>query len=256
MREHDPALVFALDFDHLQVQPVVLVRRLLGAVFRRQSDALERELDVVGGHFAEPVREHLSRFQTELDDGRRDLLDLGRRIELELGRIRLLRHQPLEDGAHDIALPRPGAVRGVEHGEIAVDAHGDAGARPGLGRRIDRIDQRRTSEGRQEVAAIEMGGRHQSLLEAERPMDAIGGRMGRPVAHGDRSGGIRQASSPGTKPTVKTGRMSGPAPAVACGSIKSVRGKFWQRYFVVGIMNSAPARMPDGQRCVTAFCRV
>ena len=27
-------------------------------------------------------------------------------------------------------------------------------------------------------------------------------------------------------------------------------------YFVVGIMNSAPARMPDGQRCVTAFCRV
>jgi hypothetical protein len=28
------------------------------------------------------------------------------------------------------------------------------------------------------------------------------------------------------------------------------------RYFVVGIMNSAPARMPDGHRCVTAFCRV
>ena len=27
-------------------------------------------------------------------------------------------------------------------------------------------------------------------------------------------------------------------------------------YFVVGIMNSAPARMPEGQRCVTAFCRV
>jgi hypothetical protein len=27
-------------------------------------------------------------------------------------------------------------------------------------------------------------------------------------------------------------------------------------YFVVGIMKSAPARMPDGQRCVTAFCRV
>jgi hypothetical protein len=28
------------------------------------------------------------------------------------------------------------------------------------------------------------------------------------------------------------------------------------RYFVVGIMKSAPARMPEGQRCVTAFCRV
>ncbi len=55
--------------------------------------------------------------------------DFGRGIELELGGIRFLLHQPLKNHAHDVAIPGPGAVGRVEDGEIAVDAHGDAGAR-------------------------------------------------------------------------------------------------------------------------------
>ena len=79
----------------VQVQPVVLVRR--HGVLRRQADALERELDVVGRHLAEAVGEHLTRLQAELDDGRRDLLDLRRGVELELRGIGLLLHQALMD---------------------------------------------------------------------------------------------------------------------------------------------------------------
>ena len=98
----------------------------------------------------------------------------------------------------------------------------------------------------------------QQALRAER--DLVEGRhvKGSRYADSRRSGPDGQLKlcfpSGSPPPSVTIANGYGRRPAARRPWPQSARAR--RRYFVVGIMNSAPARMPDGQRCVTAFCRV
>ena len=84
------------------------------------------------------AREFQPFLQRELDGLIVDLLYVGGRVVLPLGRARLEFHEPLADGQDDVHFERTGTVGRVEVPQILVDAHdttavcGVNDIRPGL----------------------------------------------------------------------------------------------------------------------------
>ena len=100
------------------MQPIGLVRGLLGTRHRWQADALERELHVLGRHLAKAVGEHQPGLEPELDRCRRGLLYLSCCIEFDFGGIRLGLHQALVDHAHHVAVDRSATVRRIDQVKV------------------------------------------------------------------------------------------------------------------------------------------
>jgi hypothetical protein len=125
LAELDAAGMRPGDLDLRQPRPVGLVGGNL-TVDGRDREALEGELDVLGGHLAEAVGEHLPRLEREFDERRANLFQLGSGVELETGTVQLQGGQPLEHAADDVGIVRAAAEGRVERGDVALDADGDA----------------------------------------------------------------------------------------------------------------------------------
>ena len=159
--EHDHSGILVAHLDVVELGEVVGVLRLLGRI----GDALVAELDVVGGHLAEAVREHDARPQGELDMRRVDLLDRRRPGRPPAPNVAdLVVDQLGVDAAHDVALGLRLAVRRVEHLEIGIGAHPEHAAL--LGEAEARPRRRSHPEG---CAALEQGAAGETKPLHDRP---------------------------------------------------------------------------------------
>ena len=126
LRQVDLAGIFAGDLDAGQARPVAFVGAVLAAGLTRQ-EPFEREFDVLGGHLAIAVGEHLAGFEGEFDQRRADLFQLRGRVELSLGGIGFLSDQSLMDDAQQIAVAGAAPEGRIEHRYVSLDAHRKAG---------------------------------------------------------------------------------------------------------------------------------